>query len=84
MADGRDVWEIEALMNRDVTVPVSTGSYLAVGDFKGYLHIIAQSDGRFVARRRVDGDGIQSPVVVDGNRLFVMGNSGRLSVFEIQ
>jgi outer membrane protein assembly factor BamB len=84
MADGRDVWEIEGLMNRDVTVPVSTGSYLAVGDFDGYLHIIAQSDGRFVARRRVDGKGIQSPVVVDGNRLFVMGNSGRLSVLEIQ
>jgi outer membrane protein assembly factor BamB len=84
MEDGRDVWEIEGLMNRDVTVPVSTGSYLAVGDFDGYLHIIAQSDGRFVARRRVDGDGIQSPVVVDGNRLFVMGNSGRLSAFEIQ
>ena len=84
MQDGRDVWEVDALMNRDVTVPVSTGSYLAVGDFEGYLHIIAQSDGRFVARRRVDGDGIQSPVVADGNRLFVIGNSGRLSVFEIQ
>ena len=84
MADGRDVWEIDALMHRDVTAPVTTGSYIVVGDFDGYLHIIAQSDGRFVGRRRVDGDGIQSPVVVDGNRLFVMGNSGRLSAFEIQ
>ena len=84
MADGRDVWEIDALMHRVVTTPVSTGSYIAVGDFDGYLHIIAQSDGRFVGRRRVDGDGIQSPVVVDGNRLFIMGNSGRLSAFEIE
>jgi outer membrane protein assembly factor BamB len=84
MADGRDVWEVDALKHRDVTVPVSTGSYIAVGDFDGYLHIIAQSDGRFVGRRRVDGNGIQSPVVADGNRLFVVGNSGRLSAFEIQ
>lgn len=84
MADGRDVWEIDALMHRVVTAPVSTGSYIAVGDFDGYLHIIAQSDGRFVGRRRVDGDGIQSPVVADGNRLFIIGNSGRLSVFEIE
>ena len=84
MAPGRDVWEVTALQHRDITVPVSTGSYIAVGDYDGYLHIIAQSDGRFVGRRRVDGDGILSPVVADGNRLFVMGNSGRLSTFEIQ
>ncbi len=84
MASGRDVWEIEALLHRDITAPVSTGSYIAVGDFEGYLHVIAQSDGRFVGRRRVDSDGILSPVVADGNRLFVMGNSGRLSTFEIQ
>ncbi|MEE8118165.1 MAG: outer membrane protein assembly factor BamB, partial [Gammaproteobacteria bacterium] len=84
MGTGRDVWEVEALQHRDITTPVSTGSYIAVGDYDGYLHIIAQSDGRFVGRRRVDGDGILSPVVVDGNRLFVMGNSGRLSTFEIQ
>jgi outer membrane protein assembly factor BamB len=84
MQTGRDVWEIDALKHRDITAPISTGSYIAVGDFDGYLHIIAQSDGRFVGRRRVDGDGILSPVVADGNRLFVMGNSGRLSTFEIQ
>ncbi len=84
MADGRDVWKIDALKHRVVTAPVTTGSYIAVGDFDGYLHIIAQSDGRFVGRRRVDGDGIQSPVVADGNRLFIIGNSGRLSVFEIE
>lgn len=81
---GRDVWEIEALKYRHITAPVGTGSFIAVGDFEGYLHIIAQSDGRFVGRRKVDGDGLLSPVVADGNRLFVLGNSGRLSVFEIR
>ena len=84
MTSGRDVWEVDALLHRDITAPVSSGSYIAVGDFEGYVHVIAQSDGRFVGRRRVDGDGILSPVVADGNRLFVMGNSGRLSTFEIQ
>jgi outer membrane protein assembly factor BamB len=83
-ANGRDVWEIDALKHRDITAPVGTGSFIAVGDFEGYLHLVAQSDGRFVGRRKVDGDGLLSPVVVDGNRLFVLGNSGRLSVFEIQ
>ena len=83
-SNGREVWEIEALKYRDITAPVATGSFIAVGDFDGYLHLVAQSDGRFVGRRKVDGDGLLSPVVADGNRLFVLGNSGRLSVFEIQ
>ncbi|MFP6805701.1 MAG: outer membrane protein assembly factor BamB [Pseudomonadales bacterium] len=84
MDNGRDVWQIEALKYRDITAPVSTGSYIAVGDYDGYLHILAQSDGRFVGRRRVDNKGLLSPVVTDGNRLFIMGNSGRLSVFELE
>ncbi len=84
MDTGKEVWEIDALLHRDITTPTSTGSYIAVGDFEGWLHIIAQSDGRFAGRRRVDSSGILSPVVADGNRLFVMGNSGRLFVFELQ
>jgi outer membrane protein assembly factor BamB len=48
------------------------------------VHLIAQSDGRFVGRRRVDSKGIYTPVLAADNRLFVMGNSGRLSVFELQ
>jgi outer membrane protein assembly factor BamB len=46
--------------------------------------LIAQSDGRFVGRRRVDTKGLYTPALADGNRLYVMGNSGRLSAFEIQ
>ncbi|HIG59449.1 MAG TPA: outer membrane protein assembly factor BamB [Gammaproteobacteria bacterium] len=84
MDNGRVQWDIEALLNRDVTVPVATGSYVALGDFEGYLHIIAQSDGRFVARRRVDSAGIFTPIVSDGSRLYVMGNSGKLFAFEIR
>lgn len=84
MDNGRVQWDIQALLNRDVTVPVAAGSYIAVGDFEGYLHIVAQSDGRFVARRKVDNAGIFTPVVSDGSLLYVMGNSGKLFAFEIR
>jgi len=84
MDNGRIQWELDALLNRDLTTPIAIGSYLAVGDFEGYVHLIAQSDGRFVGRRRVDTKGLYTPILADGNRLFVMGNSGRLSAFEIQ
>ncbi|MDC3364899.1 PQQ-binding-like beta-propeller repeat protein, partial [Pseudomonadales bacterium] len=84
MDNGRIQWELDDLLNRDLTTPIAIGSYLAVGDFEGYVHLIAQSDGRFVGRRRVDTKGLYTPALADGNRLYVMGNSGRLSAFEIQ
>lgn len=83
-AAGREVWQSEALLYRDITTPVTVSSYIAVGDFEGYLHLLAQSDGRFVSRRRLDSDGLSSSAVVDGSRLYVMGNSGRLTALDLR
>lgn len=83
-ADSQDIWETDALLYRAVTAPVAISSYVVVGDFEGYLHFIAQADGRFVGRQHVDGDGIMSAPVVEGGRVYVMGNSGRLSAYEIR
>jgi len=82
--NGKEVWETKALQYRDITTPVTIGSYVAVGDFEGYIHLLAQSDGRFVGRRIIDKKGLSSSTVVDGRRLYIMGNSGRLSALEIQ
>ncbi len=82
--DGDQVWDDDSLLNRDVTTPVTISSYVVVGDYKGILHVMAQVDGRFVGRRKIDSDGLYSPAVSDGNRLYVMGNSGTLSVLEIR
>ena len=84
MDSGRVQWETEALLHRDITVPAAISSFIAVGDFEGYVHVLAQSDGRFVARRKVDAKGIYTPIIAEGARLFVMGNSGKLSAFELQ
>jgi len=71
-------------LHRDLTSPVAMGSYLAFTDFAGYLHLMAQSDGRFVGRRKIDGSGVQAGVVEEGGRLYAMGNNGSLSVLEIR
>ena len=84
MDSGRVQWETDALLHRDITVPAAISSFIAVGDFEGYVHVLAQSDGRFVARRKVDSKGIYTPIITEGARLFVMANSGRLSAFELQ
>lgn len=81
---GSENWRTDALLYRDLTAPVPVSSYLAVGDFEGYLHLVAQSDGRFVGRLRVDGDGLRSPAIIDGSRIYALGNSGRLTALELR
>ena len=82
--NGREVWRVDALLHRDISAPVAIGSYLAFTDFEGYLHLMAQSDGRFVGRRKIDGSGARSGVVAEGGRLYAMGNKGSLFVLEIR
>jgi len=82
--NGREVWRVDALLHRDITAPVAIGSYLAFTDFEGYLHLVAQSDGRFVGRRKIDGSGVRSGVVAEDGRLYAMGNKGGLFVLEIR
>jgi outer membrane protein assembly factor BamB len=49
---------------------------------EGYVHWIARSDGRFVAREQISKAPIVSqPVVADG-KLFVMSSDGRLTAIE--
>ncbi|MBV1877207.1 MAG: outer membrane protein assembly factor BamB [Pseudomonadales bacterium] len=84
MDTSRDSWDTKALLYRDITSPVATGSYVVVGDFDGYLHVLAQSDGRFVGRQMVDKKGLTSPAVIDGSRIYIYGDSGRLSALEIR
>ncbi|HIG41784.1 MAG: outer membrane protein assembly factor BamB [bacterium] len=81
--NGSEIWMNDSLLYRDITTPIATGSYIAVGDFEGQLHLLAQSDGRFVGRRSIDKKGLGSQVIVDGRRIYAMGNSGRLYALEI-
>lgn len=81
---GNVVWQQDALLRRGVTGPAVFGAYVAVGDFEGYLHVFAQSDGRLVARTRVDRNGIRAEPVGQGDRLIVLGNGGRLEVLTFE
>ncbi len=77
-------WENTSLDLREVTAPKTINNYVAVGDFEGYIHFLSQIDGHFVSRVKVDGDGIRSNLLSDGNILYVFGNSGKLSALSFQ
>jgi len=78
------VWTNERMKLRKLSPPLGFGNYLAVGDYEGYVHLLAQSDGRFVGRIKVDGDGVRSRMLAEGNTLYVYGNSGDLVSYTVQ
>jgi outer membrane protein assembly factor BamB len=84
MRNGQGVrWTQAALAYRKLSRPTPVSSYLAVGDFEGYVHVLSQVDGDFVGRVRADDEGIRADMLSDGNVLYVYGNSGELIAYEI-
>ena len=78
---GAGRWKQERLRYRQLTAPALIGNLIAVGDLDGYVHLIAQKDGRLVGRTRIARKGaINTRPVVAGNRLVVYANDGTLAV----
>ncbi|WP_252272889.1 outer membrane protein assembly factor BamB [Pseudomonas subflava] len=72
------LWSNDALLRRQLSAPEVFSSYVAVGDFEGYVHLLSQVDGHFAGREKVDGDGVRARPLVIGDWMYVYGNSGKL------
>lgn len=81
---GEVIWTNEKMLRRILNGPQVFGNYLAVVDFKGYMHIVNQDDGEFVARTRVDRKGARAPMLTDGETLYVYTNRGKLIAFRAE
>ncbi len=78
------LWTNDQLMRRQLTAPVAFDSYVAVADYEGYLHLLAQTDGRLVGRVRVDRKGVRVPPITQSGTLYVYGNSGDLAAYQLR
>ena len=78
------VWDNSDLLNRRITAPTTIGNYIAVADYEGYVHLLSQIDGRIVGRIQADNDGVRANLIGNNGRLFVFGNSGRLTAYQLQ
>ncbi|NQX87527.1 MAG: outer membrane protein assembly factor BamB [Halioglobus sp.] len=84
LRDGQGVrWTEPVLAYRELSRPTPVGRYVAVADLEGYVHFLSQVDGSFVGRVRADSDGVRADMVSDGNILYVYGNSGDLTAYEV-
>ena len=80
----REAWSNDQMLRRRLSAPLGFSNYVAVGDADGYVHLLSQSDGRFMARAKVDGDGIRANMLAQGNVLYVYGNSGTLAAYRVE
>ncbi|RRJ83427.1 outer membrane protein assembly factor BamB [Aestuariirhabdus litorea] len=78
------VWQQKELEHRQLGTPVVVSSYVAVADYDGYVHFLSQIDGSFVARTRIDSEGIRGRMVALGGTLYAYGNSGKLVAIKVQ
>lgn len=81
--NGGDVWRHETLLRRDPTAPVAYNTAVVVGDFEGYVHFFANTDGRPLARVRVGKGMISGAPLVAGGKLFVQNETGVLAAFVV-
>lgn len=83
-ATGAEQWKQSKLKGRSVTAPVAYDKYVVAGDFEGYLHWMDRQTGDFVARVKVDGDGVRAPVVVSDDVVYVQANDGTLAAYQVE
>jgi len=83
-SSGEVIWTNDKMLRRGLNGPQVFGEYVAVIDYKGYMHVMNQSDGEFVARTRVDRKGARAPMLTDGELLYVYTNRGKLMAFSAE
>ena len=81
--DGTIAWRQEGLLRRKLTNPLAFSNYIFVGDMLGFVHVIAQSDGRMIARRRIDSTAIQPTMVQADGIVYAQTKGGRLIALEL-
>lgn len=82
---GASIWRQDRLAGRGVSAPLPIGRYVAVGDFEGYVHLLAREDGAFAARIATDGSAISAPpVALDASSFVVQTRNGGVFAIAIQ
>ncbi len=79
---GTASWSQTALARRQLSGPALQGDYVVVGDYKGYVHWLQQSDGAMAARAKTGGTVKAQPIVADGVVL-VQNVEGKLTAFRL-
>lgn len=83
LANGEELWTNDQLLRRSLTGPVVVSGYVAAADGDGHLHVFDADTGEYLARKKISGSGVNSPLSVMGDKLLVLDNKGKLHVLTL-
>lgn len=75
---GSILWNQDALEGRTLTAPVIWQGNVAVADYEGYVHLISVETGEIIGRIQPDTSGVEQPLLVSDDRLYVVAVNGRV------
>jgi outer membrane protein assembly factor BamB len=81
---GASVWRNDKLANRGLSNPGALRGAVAVGDYKGYVHLLAPSDGAIVGRVPLDSSAIVAAPRVWADSFIVLTQDGTLARIAIE
>ena len=82
-SNSASMWRQAKLEARRVSPPAVFNQFVVVGDLEGYVHWLRKDDGQFVARVRIDSDGIVAAPVVTPFAVYVYGSGGELAALQV-
>lgn len=83
LRNGADLWKQTELHQRRLTAPGLLKSYLVLGDFEGYLHVLSQDDGQVVGRYHVSDAPIEYPPVIFNDVVYTYVSDGTIAAFSV-
>lgn len=82
---GINPWKQDKLRDRKLSSPVAVAdTYVAVGDYQGYVHLINAEDGAFAARVGTDGGAIRGVMLRLKSGLVAQTANGGVYALKIQ
>ncbi len=76
-SSGRSIWKQDRLTLRQLSQPLPFGNSVVVGDFEGYVHVLARDSGAFTGRFASGGGAIRAaPVALPAGVLVQTQNGG--------
>ncbi|PPD23433.1 MAG: outer membrane protein assembly factor BamB [Methylomonas sp.] len=79
---GASFWKQADLHQRKLTAPLAYDRYVVVGDLEGYVHWLAESDGRLLSREQVAKDPIDAKPLVFDETVYVYSLGGTLAALK--
>lgn len=80
--NGSPLWKQKELHNRQLTAPIVYGNYVVVGDYEGYVHWLATSDGRLLGRAQIANSPIEAKPIVVGGIVYIYAKNGTLAALK--